>query len=326
MILLLLVAYFGILELGLGVSYSRPYGEMLAGRGLPTELPYMLQQLSHNLQGTVLILKQAVLVLALQHWHKARWRYGVLAWLGAEVVVSVLRMGARTEMALLVLSAVLLYHRLVRPLTLVGTVGLVGILLGGVLLIGVARGFAGGIWEPGEMNVPFLAVTNEFQAVFATGYDLYMRKNMGSLENVPWQLYVSDLYMLIPSQLLPFYKWDPSQWYLDVIGFREPVGGFMFGVISQAIIGFDWLELLLRGCLLGGIAASIHRWYARRASEFWITLLYLFLCVWAYYTFRASSFYIVYFVVYQFLPVVLLVCLTGTLLNAAGRNTVGARR
>lgn len=176
------------------------------------------------------------------------------------------------------------------------------------------------------MDVPFMAVTNEFQAVYATAYDLFMRRESGNLENVPWQLYVSDLYMVVPSQLLPFYKWDPSQWYLNLIEYQEPVGGFMFGVISQAIIGLDWVELLLRGCLLGGVAASIHWWYVRRASEFWTTLLYLFLCVWAYYSFRASSFYIVYFVLYRFLPVVLLVRFTGTLLKPADRSAVEANR
>lgn len=325
-VLLLLISYFAVLQLGFGVSYSASYAEMLAGRGLLTQLPYIVQQLSHNLQGMVLILKQAVLLLVLQQWHKARWRYGVLVWLGVEVVVSVLRTGARTEMALLLLSAGLLYHRLVKPFTLLRTIVFGGTLLGILLVIGVVRDTGTGIGELAEKNVPLLAAMNEFQAVFATSYDLYMRRNMGSLENVPWQIYVSDLYMLVPSQLLPFYKWDPSQWYLDLIEYREPVGGFMFGVISQGVIGLDSLEILLRGCLLGGIAASVHRWYLRRASEFWNTLLYLFLCVWVYYSFRASSFYVVYFVLYRFLPVVLLVRLTGTLMKPADQSTVQASR
>jgi hypothetical protein len=117
---------------------------------------------------------------------------------------------------------------------------------------------------------------------------------------VPWQIYVSDLYLIIPSQLLPFEKWDPAEWYLDVIGARGTGVGFMFGVMAQAVLGLDWAELVARGALLGHVSALLHRWYVRRARRFWPTLLYLFVGIWAYYTVRATSFYLVHFVVYQF--------------------------
>lgn len=37
----------------------------------------------------------------------------------------------------------------------------------------------------------------------------------------------------------------PSTWYLDVKGYNDGTG-YMFGVISQSVIGFGLLELALR--------------------------------------------------------------------------------
>ena len=122
---------------------------------------------------------------------------------------------------------------------------------------------------------------------------------------MPWQIYVSDLYFPVPSQLLPFDKIDPSTWYIDVIGETGSGNGYMFGVMSQAVVGLDWAELVLRGVVLALVLAVLQRWYVRRADGFWPTLLYVFVGIWTYYTFRASTFYGAYFVVYHFLPVLI---------------------
>src|SRR5262249_15382172 len=164
-----------------------------------------------------------------------------------------------------------------------------GICLGVFLWLGIARNINTN--EQVEIiaevfsseDVSLLTINNEFQALFGTAYDLYRRKNEGSLGPVPWQIYFSELYMVIPGQLLPFEKWDAAEWYLEVIGLRNLNVGYMFGVMSQVVIGLDWVELAVRGVLLGWIFAWMHRWYVRHASEFWAALFYLFLCVWSYY-------------------------------------------
>ena len=56
--------------------------------------------------------------------------------------------------------------------------------------------------------------------------------------------------------------------------------------------------------------------------RFWPTLLYLFVGIWSYYTFRATSFYLLHFVVYQFVPVMVV----ATLLGVAVRRRRRARR
>jgi hypothetical protein len=120
-------------------------------------------------------------------------------------------------------------------------------------------------------------------------------------------LYVGDFVRPIPQQLLPFEKIDPALWYLDVLGIREGNIGFMFGVISEAAVGFGAPEMALRGLAVGAIFALIHNWYARNASRFWPTLFYIWLCVWSYYTYRASSFYLLTHVITMFVPVYIFV-------------------
>jgi hypothetical protein len=140
---------------------------------------------------------------------------------------------------------------------------------------------------------------NEFQAVFGIAYDLQSRGAAGTLGSIPWQIYMSDLLMLVPSQMLPFVKVDPCLGYPIVDG----VGlGCVIGLMSQAVIGLGWLELIVRGLALGLTVAVIHRWYVRRQDGYWATMFYLCLCLWCHYTFRNSTFFVAYYVVYQFIP------------------------
>jgi hypothetical protein len=94
----------------------------------------------------------------------------------------------------------------------------------------------------------------------------------------------------------------------------------MFGVMSQAAIGLDWIEVALRGALLAACLAFMHRWYVRHALGFWPTLFYLFVSVWIYYTMRASTFYFLYNIVYQFLPLMVLTRLVDVLLRRIHRK------
>ena len=167
------------------------------------------------------------------------------------------------------------------------------------------------------------AANNEFQVLFANACDLQATKD--GLE-IPGQLYYSEILRLVPSRwqpLLPFPVVDPAEWYIDVLGLRDSGVGLMFGVVAQAIIGGDWAELVLRGAVLGLVFAGIHRWYAIRSAGFWPTLFYLYLCIWSYYTVRATTFHVLYFVVYRFLPALIVLATARSVLAGLGRGRAG---
>lgn len=116
----------------------------------------------------------------------------------------------------------------------------------------------------------------------------------------------SGFLMPVPQQLLPIEKIEPSQWYLDLRGFDDRTG-YMFRVVAQSVIGFGLLELALRGALVGVLFAGMQRWYVRRSSRFLPTLGYVWLCVWSYYTIRASTFYLLSPILYRVLPAIALI-------------------
>ncbi|MGH9419933.1 MAG: hypothetical protein ACRD3J_08170 [Thermoanaerobaculia bacterium] len=268
------------------------------------EQSYFIMQIGHNILSALFVVQLAVIVLLLAHWKKRWCRYALVIWLGTEVLVTAISLGSRGRVVLLLISAGVLYHRLVKRLSFRLMVVCGSLLLTGFLILGAIR-----VVLPGDAMQQraehALTAGNEFQALFTTAFDIHKRKEAGQLDSVPWQVYVSDFYLEIPSQFLPFEKIDPSSWYIDLIGQTGAGVGYMFGVMSQAAVGFDWIELVVRGAVLAGCLALMHRWYVRRSRRFWPTLLYLFISIWAYYTFRASTFYFVYFVIYHFVPVFL---------------------
>ena len=295
------LTYFSALWVLFGVSYNPSYEDVRLGViGLPRDLPLLQQQISHNLRGMLMLLKLCGVAILLQQWRSPLAKGALVGWLALEVFATALRMGARTDTVFLLLAAILLYHRLVRPLTFKAVAAAGTVLLISALAYGVARDFrhSGG---PASTRA-YGTAANEFQILMGTAFDLHKRQETGALDPVPWQVHLNEPLMLVPSQLLPFPKIDPSEWYLRQVGLDPAQIGLMFGVMSQAVVGRDWIELALRGLLLGGLFAALHAVYLRHSHSFWWTIFYLYLCLWSYYTMRASTFYFVYFVVYRFIP------------------------
>lgn len=293
--------FFLVLQVAFGVSLNTSYASVREGAAsLSAGSPRFIQQAVGYGEGILLVSKLCLLVLLFQRWAIGRWR-GVLAvWLAFEVVHAATRLGSRRDTAMLLIAGVLLYDHLVKPLKTWQSVAGGASLLLGLLAFGFNRDLSGATasWT----------VANEFQILFGNGYDMLARVQSGQLE-IPRQLYFSELLMLIPSRwqsLLPFPVLDPSDWYLDVLDVRGTGVGFMFGVVAQSIIGGDWVELVARGVALGLCFAGIHRWCSRRAHSLWVVVFYVYLCLWCYYTVRASTFFMLYFVLYRFLPAMLL--------------------
>jgi hypothetical protein len=299
--LLVVWVFFLVLQVAIGVHLNASYASVREGSAtVTTDLPRSIQQAVGYAEGILLVSKLCLLVLLFRRWASPRSRVLLILWLGFEVVTAATRLGSRRDTAMLVIAVVLLYDHLVKPLKTWQALAGGGGLLFGLLAFGFARDLGGATasWT----------AANEFQTLFGNGCDMLARVQSGRFE-IPRQLYFSELLMLIPSRwqsLLPFPVLDPSDWYLDVLGVRGTGVGFMFGVVAQAIIGGDWLELVARGIALGLLFAGIHRWCSRRAHNLWVVVFYVYLCLWCYYTVRASTFYMAYFVLYRLLPAMLL--------------------
>ena len=306
--LAVLIIYFYVLKTVWGVdanpSYSRIGDSLLNLK----RLPLFVVQVSGHLRGILLLLKMALVFLLFEKWESKWWRSVLGLWLTAETIYTILNLGPRFETALLLMSALLFYHRLVKPFRLSQAV-IIGILfVAGFQMLGIARNYVLRNRTPvPQVTFQSLAsMTSEFQSMFATAYDLEQMKKTGRLGEIPTQLYISDFLMPVPQQLLPVRKIEPSEWYREIKGIDDYMG-FMFGVIAQSVIGFGLLELALRGAVVGAIFAFAGRWYTRHSSRFLHTLFYVWLCVWSYYTFRASTFYLLSPIIYRVLPALALI-------------------
>ena len=283
---------------GIRFDVSHEAADMLEMVAKVGQVPLLAWQVMGHMVDAIQLGRLGVAILLLANWRQHRWpRVVLVLWLALDIAQVVMRESVRSSLVLLLLCVVLLYHRLVRPLTLAKVAIGSAVLIAGFVTLGLLR------LHTASLNVRSgLTAMNEFQALFATAFELYQRQKLGTLGPVPWQVYTVDLYLEIPRQLLPFEKLDPSEWYLDVIGARGQGVGFMFGVMAQAVLGLKWVELLLRGAVLGAIYAALHRWYVRRATRLWPTMLYIYVSILSYYTFRATTFWGIHFIVYKFLP------------------------
>ena len=308
-----LTLYFFALHRYLGPATSVYEGGVIAY----VQLPLFLQQITNVMQVMNLTLKQCLIIVLLTAWHKPSARYVLLLWMALQIAMTTVALESRAGMVILVLTFLAGYHHIVRPIR-IATAFMAGtIVLGGFIVFGLLRDL-GANYAFADRQQTWGAPT-EFQILYGNAYDIHQRKLEGSLQDVPPQLFLSDLYRLVPSQLLPFYKWDPSVWYAkEVLKWPQEMG-FMFGIVAQSVLGYDWIELIIRGALLALFYAAVHRAWRRYSGSFWATIGYLFILTWAFYAFRASSFEIFYRLVYYLLPTAITVKLLTLLISVPVR-------
>jgi hypothetical protein len=312
--------YFLVLDLYLGPTVSLYEG----GTEISYQrLPLFLQQITNVLMIMLLTLKQCLVVVLLTHWKRGYfWRAILILWLGFELLMTVVAMESRTGAMVLVLTFIVVYHHLIKPIRIHLAFLGGGFLLFAFLVFGLFRDV--GAQGMTDRRAVWGAPT-EFLILYGNAYDIHMRQLEGSLVAPPPFLGLSDFYLLIPSQILPFYKWEPSLWYKnEVMEARHSGMGFMYGIVAQSVVGYDWPELFIRSVLLALFYALVYRMWRRYSGSFWATITHLFILTWAYYAFRFTSFEIFYRLMYYLAPTAVVVKLLTML--ASGPIRIRGRR
>jgi hypothetical protein len=315
--------YFIALRFTTGLVFQTSYEQSVIADKVATyaSAPLLLVQISGKLVGLLFVLKLALLYIVVSRARRPRWMMLLIVWIAAEVIHSFLLKGPRSAVVLFLLTTVLLYHRLVRPLSF-KVLAMCG---GGVFALFTFLGLYRSFSDLDALRLDIktadagvFARSNEFQALLGTAYDVAQRKAAGT--PMPWYLYINDFIdILPPQQLLPFAKVSASEWYLRELGVSGTGQGYMWGVITQSIAGRDWVELAIRGSILGLILAWVHRWYRNRQSRFIETFVYMYLCIHVYYTFRNTTFSILANVVWELIPFYVIASLSAALMSRARR-------
>jgi hypothetical protein len=308
---LLLTGYFLLLQLMTGANYNTSYESDGFTKNLSVlwSLPTLLLQISSKLYNILFVFKLALLALVIERSRSQKWLFVLILWVAAEIMLAFFLKGGRSGLVMFLVATAMFYHRMIRPLT--GKFLLVSgfLLFAFFLLFGLYRGDSGPFqadWSLTKASI--FSGSNEFQALLGTAYDVFQRKMAGV--DLPWFLHINDFIAILPpQQLMPFEKVGAAEWYMGEIGFGGTAQGLMWGVISQSIVGWDWLELALRGAILGLILAKLHRLYLKYQTSFLATLLYVYLCLRVYYTFRETTFSLLSNFVWEIIPFYLLLCI-----------------
>ena len=261
-----------------------------------SDLPLFAQQVLIHVTGVVVTVKMA-LILALMS--KRYGRLIVSLWIVIEAVLTAVNLGSRTELFVSVLVSLVGYHYLCRriPTSLALTMG--GVLVPVFLLLGAVRNF--GVDD--QFFASFMT-TNEFTSIFLNALDILRLKREGETDVLFPTFYYADFINLIPQQLLPFEKLSLANWYVETFypALAQAGGGFVFGVVAEAIIGFGITDILVRGFVLGMVFAWLHVWIAKSKQGLWRLTFYVWLLVWSYQVVRNTSLTLLPLFMLHFLP------------------------
>ena len=302
--LIVIFAFATIFKIGIesyfGVNLSPSNKELAASYGT-IQLPLLWGQITHNVLGIGRIAMLGIIAFV---FARKDWRFGLAlaAWLLFEAYVTVSNMGSRTSLIVLILAAILCYHRLIKSIGPAHATGIAVVCLGGLLGFGYLRDVKNSFIGDAEI----WSAATEFQVLLANGLHVAWAQAHGLLAEVPSQVRFNEFVLIIPQQLLPFHKLDMSDWYIHETGIDNKGLGLMFGVVAQSKLGFGLPEIIVRGAVLGAVLAFIHRQCRKRATSLTALIIYLWLCTSIYYTYRASTFYIATWAVYRIIPFVLL--------------------
>jgi hypothetical protein len=277
------------------------------------ELPLALRQTIKIGGGFASVAMLVCLVGILQRWPRHRLPFFVYI---AMVLFSFDPKGARTGIVIGLMSVGIAWHVLIRPIALYiwlasGSFGLVAFTALGIIRSLEADSFD----EIREASTEGYGI-GEFDAIWANGVELLQSLELGRL-SVPPAAQFGEFWAFVPSQLLPFEKMTLSDWFVETFypQYQAEGGGWAFGAISQAVIGSGIIEAIIRGSLLGIVAAYIMKWYRSPVASWWRFPLYLYLLVFVYQSVRDTTFMQIGYVLQIALPTLILIGLIDKLLT-----------
>jgi oligosaccharide repeat unit polymerase len=272
------------------------------------ELPRALRQLIKIVGGFSGAATLVLMVAIFQRWPK--YRFIFLCYL-LSIILAINPEGGRGKIVTPLLSMIVAWHVLIRPIptkkVFIGA--FFGLLF--FLVLGVLRNI-NSVTEVGALGFQGIGV-GEFDALWANAIELLQAKKIGQI-NINFETRFGEILNFIPSQLLWYEKLSLNDWYLNNFypGLKEETGtGWVFGAISQAVIGGGLFEAFIRGVIIGALAGWIMKWVRTSRSAWWRFPLHLFLLLGVFSGIRETTFIQFIGVVQVWLFVPILITLIG---------------
>jgi hypothetical protein len=295
---LALTTYFAALRYLLDIGFRSGYGEeqyISAG-------PLWLAQINGKVAEINFVFQSTVLAILVFRKNDIRARLLLLLLIAWNILTAFTQPGSRGELMSLLLLTFLFWNKFHGVPWRFNFVFLQTAFFS-FMFLGLLRSFLDfqNLTSALDSFETLMSATNEFQAMLGTAYHVYEMLKDGVTP--PFALAFNDVTpMLPPQQLWPFAKLSGAEWYLIQIGQQGRGIGFMWGVVTQSLIGFGLIELVIRGIVLGWFLAQIHSWYQRRYTKFLPAVLYAVLCFATYWTFRDTTGAILWTIWWAILP------------------------
>ena len=225
--------------------------------------------------------------------------------------------GGRASIATTILAILFLWHVLIKKISsrVWISFSIIGIIL--FLAFGLLRGVQNlsDYNLTGEDNPG----VGEFDAIWSNAVHLNAEKKKGNV-NVPFTVRFGEFWEFVPSQILPFNKSSMSIWYLDTYysEYKEQGGGWAFGALSQAVIGFGPIEGFIRGGILGALYGFFMFWYRKSKNLWWSLPFYLSIYLFSFMSLRDTTFQQLSSLIQNTLPGLFLIFLLSLTLKKRG--------
>jgi hypothetical protein len=183
--------------------------------------------------------------------------------------------GARIQALIVLLQAVVLYHLVVRKISLKW--GFVACMAIGVLFsaLEVAR-IQQFDWNLARSLIAEegLKPASEFVSVYFPGLHLYAERTQGVLPPREWPMFFHDFISLVTFG--DFTRFNPMAWYARNYYPDAIVPPFTLGPIAESALWGGEADLVLRSLVNGLFFALVVRWFLRHKDRWWGVAIYVY--------------------------------------------------
>jgi oligosaccharide repeat unit polymerase len=265
----------------------RPAGSYSESYMIAYELPRGLRQLIKIVGGFSGAATLVLMVAIFQRWPK--YRFIFLCYL-LSIILAINPEGGRGKVVTPLLSMIVAWHVLIRPIPAKKV--FIGAFFGLLcfIVLGILRNI-NSVSEVGVIGFEGIGL-GEFDALWANAIELLQAKKIGQI-NINFGTRFGEILNFVPSQLLWFEKLSLNDWYLNTFypGLKEETGtGWVFGAISQAVIGGGLFEAAIRGVIIGALAGWLMKWVRTPSKAWWRFPLHLFILTGVFAGIRETTF------------------------------------
>jgi hypothetical protein len=220
-------------------------------------------------------------------------RYRVLIFIVVPTICAyevIFSLGSRIVASTILMAFIGFYHFRVKPISMKKGILFLFVLASLFSGIAIIRASNYSLEDAKDKVLRQKKITaSEFEAVYCTGFHLYLERARGTLPRRDWRMAFYEFISLIP--FVDHKKYHPLYWYARNYFPEAIVPPTTMGVLADSAIWGGEMDLLIRSLINGAIFALLTRWFLRRRDKWWALTIYIYCYATCIMTIKYSVFY-----------------------------------